>query len=129
MTFAASAVLSQQMDQVRQEALAFAKVIAAHIESVGPAGDAKLEAFVEKLDLPRGSSIVIANSRGEEQFNHLFFGRNEPVETMERTFQGVDVQGRNWTVSVGVPTVVAWGRARPNSTRTIYISGTATLIL
>jgi C4-dicarboxylate-specific signal transduction histidine kinase len=127
MTFAATGVVRQQMNQVRDEASAFAQVVAAHIEATGPEGDHALPAFLEQLPLPRGSALMIADDKGGTVRSRVFAAGE--TEQVERTFGSAAVKGRPWTVSVGIPTVVAWHRAGPNSQRTILISGVATVIL
>jgi C4-dicarboxylate-specific signal transduction histidine kinase len=129
MTFAATGVVRQQISQLREEASAFARVVAAHVEVTGPEGDATLPGFLAQLPLPRGSVVLIANDRGETEYSHRF-GASEPADQVEPTYGSpATVKGRPWTVSVSLPTVVAWHRAGPNSQRTILISGVATVIL
>jgi C4-dicarboxylate-specific signal transduction histidine kinase len=129
MTFAATAVYRGQMDQLRAEASAFAQIIAAHIEAVGPAADRDLQGFLKQLQMPSGSNVIVADETGRKIAEHEFFAPGEQPQQVERTPMPAAVRGRPLTVSVGIPTPEAWRRATPNTQRTILISGMATLIL
>jgi C4-dicarboxylate-specific signal transduction histidine kinase len=126
MTFASGAAYKAQMDQVNDEARAFARVVATHLNVSGPAGEATLNAFLKDLPLPRGSKFMLTDSSGRTLMTTDYFAGGGPEEVR---WASEEVRGRPWTVSVGVPTSLAWQRAGPNSRRTIAISGIATLIL
>lgn len=127
MTFAAGAAYKAQLDLVYAEASAFARTVAAHIDVTGPAGDVALAAFLERLPLQPGSRVMVADAEGKTIVKHSFSSQ----QVLDEVTYGASasVRGRPWTVSVGIPTSVAWERAGPNSRRTTVISGMATLIL
>jgi len=136
MTFAATQVYWDQRAQIYAEARGYARTISAYIEVTMPAGNTEIKAFVERLDLPVGSTVRIRNGTDRNDpndrtglvFEYLFseVGGPPEVETTEAFWV---VPARNWKVWVGYPNPVAWLRAQPNAKSTILISGLATLIL
>jgi C4-dicarboxylate-specific signal transduction histidine kinase len=124
MTFSTGSAYSTQLDVLRHEGEDFAKTIAAHIDNVGPAGDATLKAFLAALPLPAGGRVEIDDETGRTL--HTVPPATTLLEPMRLTAQ---VQTRPWTVRVVIPTTVASDRARLNIRNTIAISGVATIVL
>ena len=126
MTFAATFAYFDQMDLLRQEAANVATTVAAHIDNVGPAGDATLDTFLESLPLPGGSQVSVTDDKTGVKYRRPKTASNTPLEL---PVGQANVQSRPWTVSVSIPSMVAWERAKPNSQRTIAISGVVTIVL
>jgi len=131
MTFAANSALSAQFERLRQEARTFATGIAAHLDATALEDEAAWRGspFWDALPVPRGSKVTITTTGPESRtvFFRPYYG-GMASET-EPTGASVNMQTRPWIVRVALPTEVAWERARPERTRTIAISGFATLIL
>ncbi len=128
MTFATNQVYSGQMSQLYQEALGFAGTVAAHLQVSGHTSDADIRAFVSKMPLEVNSLVTIQTETGEEVFTHRFVDQGGQPD-VERTTARWPLTERKWIVSVGIPSPVAYLRARPHASTTIVISGLATLIL
>ena len=126
MVFAYGVDLRAQLDLVRDEASAFARTVAVYIDVTGPDGEASIPAFLAQLPLPPGSHIIIGDDKGATLFSQPFAAEGEGDEP---AWVPAYVKSRPWTVSVSIPTSVAWERAGANTQRTIVISGLATLIL
>jgi C4-dicarboxylate-specific signal transduction histidine kinase len=124
MAFSASSAYRDQLDVSRTDALNLARTVAAHIDNVGPAGDATLQAFLESLPLPGGGRVVVMNERNAP--THSFPRATGLLEPLAMEAQ---VRTRPWTVRVAFPTTVASDRAKINYRNTIAISGVATIVL
>ena len=126
MTFASVSSFNSQIDQAREEQEHWARTIARHLETAGDAGIPTLNQFLRGLPLPPGSSANVQTSDGIElgKFDYPpSQGPNQQNPSSE------PVAGHPWVANVGLPTSVAWQRAGPDATRTIVISGVATLVL
>ena len=126
MTFAANAAVSAQMDHLREEARTFATIIATHLDVTNPDDQAMRKAFLDALPVPWGAQVTIKSPDQTIEFRTYYSG--VPPESGP-TAATTTMRTRPWTVRVALPTSLAWDRARPERTRTIAISGFATLIL
>jgi C4-dicarboxylate-specific signal transduction histidine kinase len=125
MTWAAGAAYNDQLIQLASEAQRLATAVAAHIDQSDEPARPRLEEFLRAIPLPQGSVLTV--TEGEK-----------PIATHSRSVGGTveelikasaTVADRPWTVTVGIPTEVAWVRAGPIYRRILAISGIATLIL
>jgi C4-dicarboxylate-specific signal transduction histidine kinase len=130
LTWAAGTTYNEQLAQLRTEAQRLAVTVAAHIARADPGTDvasaAGIEAFLAEIPLDPGATVRVLDAGGRVVANRRTPPTNDLDELAESS---VSVAGRNWTVSVGLPTTLAWWRAGPIYTRTVAISGIATLIL
>jgi C4-dicarboxylate-specific signal transduction histidine kinase len=126
MAFAASAAYRAQIDLIYADAGTFARVIAAHLDAAGPSGDATIGAFLEGLPVPRGGQVQLLDGDGRVMLTHPYFAGAGPEEP---AFAAAKARTRPLTVSVGLPTSIAWQRAMSNYRATVTISGIATIIL
>ena len=125
MTFSASSAYWDQLAITREDGENLARTIAAHIDNVGPAGDATLQLFLASLPLPEGGQVVVVDDKDTpiHSFPPAARGQLEPTDSLAK------VRTRPWTVRVNIPTPVAWERAKVNFQNTIAISGVATIVL
>lgn len=124
MTFSTSSAYRAHLDVLRQEGEDLAHTVAAHIDNMGAAGDATLEAFLASLPLPIGGSVAVIDDT--KRVIHSV----PPVTGQLESFPAqATVRTRPWTVRVIIPTAVAANRARVNNRNTIMISGVATIVL
>ncbi len=124
MAFSANTAYSAQLALIRAEGENLAKTVAAHIENVGPAGDATLDSFLASLQQTEGGRVaVVDDTKGTVSSFPRVTGQLEPVAASVR------VHARPWTVHVNIPTSVAMDRARVTYRTTIAISGVATVVL
>ena len=127
MTFAANAALSAQMDHLREEARTFATVIATHLDVTDPEDQAMRRAFLDTLPVPWGAQVTIKSAdQTPIEFRPYYAG--VPPESGPGAGTAT-MRTRPWTVRVQLPTSLAWDRATPETTRTVAISGFATVIL
>ena len=127
MTFASYLAFRPQTDAIYDEAASWAQVIAVYLETTGAPADATLYPFIDGLPLPPGSEVTITDAAAKELFK-----RTSPpglTDVMQPIEGPHAVKGRPWTVSVGIPSTVAWTRSKPYTQRTIAITGFATLII
>jgi C4-dicarboxylate-specific signal transduction histidine kinase len=122
MTWAAGSTYRDQFEQLHYEALTVATAVAKHIELMEPAPRRKLSEFLAAIATADGTEIVVLDELGADVAR---IGGGD----VERVESNAQVTTRGWTVRVGIPTRVAWGRAETNYRRTIAISGIATLFL
>lgn len=125
MTWAAGTTYSDQVAQLDQEATRLASAIAAHIEETDQRDSASLSAYLSHLKFAEGAEVTIRDQRGRKVASLPTSSR----EVEERATKGVPIASLGWDVSVGIPTSVAWWRARPIYQRTIGITAIATLIM
>ena len=125
MTWAAGTTYSEQVAQLHQEANRLASVIAAHIDESGPQDAASLKAFLSHLQFAEGAQVTILDERGRTLTDHSTSAR----EVEERAYGSTAIPRLGWTVSVGIPTSVAWWRTAPIYRRTIGITAIATLVM
>ena len=126
MTIAATEALFLQTTLLDQEAEAYARVIANYIDATGPAADQTIDGFLEALPVPRGSQVIIFDAGGRPIKTKSYFSS---VDLGELRSGAATPRTRPWTVSVGMPSALAWERAGDNYRPTILISGLATIIL
>ena len=126
MIWVAGLTYKAQLDQIEADAETLARAVADHIAVAGPEGDATLETYLQTFPLPPGGRILLADSQGRTV---RAYERPSDDGPQELTFAGAGVPDRGWTVSVGLPTSIAWVRAGPNYRRIVAISGLATVIL
>ncbi|HEY7475266.1 MAG TPA: ATP-binding protein [Vicinamibacterales bacterium] len=125
MTWAAGAAYNDQLVQLSGETQRLASAVAAHIgQETDPLGQ-RFEDFLRAIPLPEGS-VVSVRDGGKEIRRHA---RQVVGSVDELAHSSAIVSGQGWTVTVGIPTEVAWLRAGPIYRRILYISGIATLIL
>src|SRR5262245_46806535 len=125
MTITATTAFNSQIDQVYKDAESYAQWIASYVDAAGPAADTQLDSFLEGLPVPPGTVVLFTNADGVTFKTHRY-----PSEGPEQTIPAAArPRTRPWTISVGVPTAVAWQRAVPVYRVTIAISGLATIIL
>jgi len=138
MTIAATSAYQTQMGFVNTEAEDLARTIAGFLdvsgggnpdsllETPGPGQASKLNEFLDTLQLTRGSNVIIADSAGRT----IFLKKNSAVNLPDEPTRGAaGLRTRPWTVSVGLPTVIAWNRAIRIYRGTVAISGVATLVI
>ena len=125
MTWAAGTTYSEQVAQLHQEANRLASAIAAHIEESGQQDPASLKAYLSRLQFAEGAEVTIIDERGSKIAVHSTSAR----EVEERAYGSTAIPRLDWTVSVGIPTSVAWWRTAPIYRRTIGITAIATLVM
>jgi C4-dicarboxylate-specific signal transduction histidine kinase len=125
MTWAAGAAYNDQLVQLASESQRFATAVAAHIDQSDELARPRLEEFLRAIPLPQGSVLTVSED-GKAVATHSR-GVGGTVEELIRA--SATVSSRPWTVTVGIPTEVAWVRAGPIYRRILAISGIATLIL
>ncbi len=125
MTWAAGAAYNDQLVQLSNEAQRLASAIAAHLDQGGFADGSGFDDFVRAIPMPDGSVVTI------EDGARLVARYSRRVgDTVEELAQASAlVSSKSWTVTVGIPTGVAWLRAGPIYRRILAISGIATFIL
>jgi C4-dicarboxylate-specific signal transduction histidine kinase len=126
MTWSAGATYQAQLGQLQKEARVLVSAIARHIEQMGPAGDAGLNAFLSALPVEEGTLVTVADDKG-----HVIakYSRRTEQNLEEITPASAKVAGRPLTVYVSISNQIAWWRAEPLYRHTIAISGIATLVL
>lgn len=125
MTWAAGAAYNDQLVQLSSEAQRIASAVAAHIDQSDLSAEPRFEEFLRAIPLPDGSVVTVAdNDRVVAKYS-----RNVGDSVEELANASAAIAGRPWTVTVGIPTEVAWIRAGPIYRRILLISGIATLIL
>ena len=123
MTWAAGAAYNDQLVQLSSEAQRIASAVAAHIDQSDTSAGPRFDEFLRAIPLPDGSVVTVAdNDRVVAKYS-----RNVGGEELANA--SAAIAGRPWTVTVGIPTEVAWVRAGPIYRRILLISGIATLIL
>jgi C4-dicarboxylate-specific signal transduction histidine kinase len=125
MIIAGGAAYRTQVDQVHGEAERFARVVAGFIDSMGPLADANLEAFLNNLPAPSGTTIVFTDETGV-RFRKFSYPPEAPDQLI---YAGATTHSRPWTIGVGMVSSLAWQRALSGYRVTIAISGLATVIL
>jgi C4-dicarboxylate-specific signal transduction histidine kinase len=126
MTWAAGTTYSDQVAQLDREASRLASAIAAHIDQTGSEDPAALREFLQKLRFADGAEVTILDARNQMVApSHATSDR----EVEEKARGSAHVPRLDWTVSVGIPTSVAWGRTEPIYRRMIGITAIATLIM
>jgi C4-dicarboxylate-specific signal transduction histidine kinase len=125
MTWAAGTTYSEQVAQLHQEANRLASAIAAHVEESGQRDPASLRAFLGHLQFAEGAEVTIIDERGRPVAVQPTSAR----EVEERAYGSTAIPRLGWTVSVGIPTSVAWWRTAPIYRRTIGITAIATLVM
>jgi C4-dicarboxylate-specific signal transduction histidine kinase len=123
MAYAASSAYQLQLRLVYAEADRFARTVAAFVD-VTSTDPVALDAFLERLPMPRGGHVLIAASDGTA-VRRREYGR----AAEEMTNAAAPVASKPWTVSVGLPTPLAWERAGRIYSGTLAISGIAALVL
>jgi C4-dicarboxylate-specific signal transduction histidine kinase len=126
MTWAAGGAYNDQLVQLSGETQRLASAVAAHLEedaSQPPGG--RFDEFLRAIPLPEGSVVTVTDG-AREITRHA---RKLTASMDELAHSSATVASRGWTVTVGIPTEVAWLRAGPIYRRILYISGIATLIL
>ena len=125
MTVAAQVAFRSQVDQVRNDAVRFAKVIADYIDTTGTAAEATLKQFVGRLPAPDGSVVTIYDADSQVKFEYHF-----PSANTEQPVSGTaNCSTRPWIIFVGLPSTIAWERAIFGYRATIAISSLATISL
>ena len=127
MTFAYTVAYRLHITHVELEAAAWAQTIAAHIDAVGPAGEARLIQFIQELALPAGSAVTAIDDHQTRLIDYR-------VPTTDQLNALTDVETaraktRPITISVYLPMTLAANRAQENYNLTLGISGFATLVL
>jgi C4-dicarboxylate-specific signal transduction histidine kinase len=126
MTWTAGTAYNDQLYQLRTEAGRLAATVAAHIDRADPADEAGLVDFLRAIPLEPGATVRVLDAVGRVVASHELPWAGEVAEFAE---VGMPVPGRALTVTVGLPTTLAWWRAGAIYRRTIAISGIATLVL
>jgi C4-dicarboxylate-specific signal transduction histidine kinase len=129
MTWAAGTTYNEQLVHLRTEAAVLAATIAAHIDRADPDADPagrELNDFLGSIPIAPGATVRVVDQTGAVVAS-LRMPASDAVD--ERAEASAAVSRVPWTVSVGLPTTLAWWRAAPIHNRTIAISGVATLIL
>jgi C4-dicarboxylate-specific signal transduction histidine kinase len=125
MTWAAGAAYNDQLVQLGNESRRLASAIAAHLDQTGEAGSPRFDEFLRAIPLPEGTTVIVTeNDRLLARYSRRV---GDTVEELSNA--SAPVAGRPWTVTVGIPTEVAWVRAGPIYRRILLISGIATFIL
>lgn len=124
-TWAYGVTYSDQVDQVRADARVLAGVIAKYIELRGSNGGSHLKEFLDSIDLAEGSGILVASSRGKVvESVRATSDEFEPAPQATAAVPGTDL-----TVSVSIPTQLAWERASSIYRVIVAITGLATLMM
>ena len=126
MTWAAGNTYRDQIDRLHDEGRTLATAIAKHIELMEPDPAARLPEYLQSIHVPQGTELTIADAGGRLIARHASAATGNIGELIPVSVQ---VRTRPWTVGVGIPTQIAWGRAAAHYRRTIAISGIATLML
>ncbi|HUF48820.1 MAG TPA: ATP-binding protein [Vicinamibacterales bacterium] len=115
-----------QLVLLGEDAYLMAATVAAHIDQhEGDDDVAGLAEFLPRIPLPAGSTLVVADETGRVVARH-----GQPTSGIEERWPGqASAATRPWTITVALPTELAWGRAMESYRRTIFISGLATLVL
>ena len=125
MTWAGLSTYSGQMQQLMLDAQAVAGAVAAHVERATADTDAQFQDYLRAIPLPDGSVVTISRRDGSRVAHH-----ESGSATGEELASGVaPILRVPWSVSVGIPTAVAYKRAGANLAVIILISGMATLVL
>ncbi len=125
MTWAAGRTYSEQVGQLHQEADRLASAIAAHITESQRTDEAALRAYLSQVQFVDGAEVSILDRAGRQIVSLSTSNR----EVEERAYGTVSIPESGWTVSVAIPTSVAWWRAGPIYRRTIGITVIATLVM
>jgi C4-dicarboxylate-specific signal transduction histidine kinase len=125
--WAAVPTYSEQLRQLGDESRLLAAAVAAHIDQAGPERDPGLDAFFARLGEPlqAGTEVSVTDATGRSVFRYVAPG----AHTEETTAVSAVAASRRWTVTLAVPTAVAWERSRIVYRRTIAITGLATLFM
>ena len=129
MTFASYLTFRPQTDAIYDEAASWAQVVATYLEATGAPADPTLYQFIDGLPLPQGSQVTVSSNVDGRTLVERTVPPGLPKETSQPIPAPFGVKGRPWTVIVGIPSSIAWTRSKPNTQRTIAISGFATLII
>jgi C4-dicarboxylate-specific signal transduction histidine kinase len=125
MSYASVTSYYSQLAQVRNDAETYATMIARHLE--GSAVDREsIMGYLNVLPLPDGSQVIVADSKGRTIASKDYKPESRGGQLIPVP---ITLAGGDLTVSVGVPTGIAWQRSGPDTRRIIAISGAATLIL
>jgi C4-dicarboxylate-specific signal transduction histidine kinase len=125
MALLAARAYRAEVSQLEGDARAAATTVAGHIEAAGLAADGSLAAFLRRMPLPEGGQITVFDAEGNE------LARRDPEQLAdtEMFWRQTAIRGGRGSVQVGLPTELAWLRARGTYQWTILVSGLATLIL
>ena len=125
MTWAYESTYFDQVEQLVLDAKAIAGAVAVHVERATTDTDAQLSDYLKAIPLPPGSVVTISRRDGSRVAQHQSGG-----PTLEELASGgAPIHREPWSVSVGIPTSVAYERAIANLSDIILISGMATLVL
>lgn len=128
MTFAANQVYYEQIGKTYREAQAAAETVAAFIEVNPPFGEVELKNFLRHIPMPNDTTVTVTDDKASLLFNYSY-PDGQRVQEIERTEAPAKVEGRPWTVHVGIPNTVANAEAVAMAGQIILISGLATVIL
>ena len=126
MTITANLAYDSQVRQVMEEAGTFAGVIAGVVDAGGPTAEANLDAFLKRFPAAPGTLVLITDGTGKAFKRHQYAGG---VPDLQPLHGSAKPTSQPWTITVAIPTDVAWRRAVPVYRVTIAISGLATIIL
>jgi len=127
MIWAANTILTQQLDQLGDEAGRLAKAVAAHIDETNGSVAADYQRYLAMIERETVAVVVIDDASG----SRLLGEPSGSLETrgIEVRSDQAEVSRLGWLVTVGLPTIVAWDRAEQIVMRIIAITGLATLML
>jgi C4-dicarboxylate-specific signal transduction histidine kinase len=127
-TWSARLTYADQVIELRRESNRLAYAVAAHLDALEPVTTvdaARLKSFLDRIPLPAGSFLTITDETGKMITSH-----NDPGPNVEEFAKESAIAGRGpWTVTVGIPTAVAWARTTLLYEQTVFITGVATLIM
>jgi C4-dicarboxylate-specific signal transduction histidine kinase len=118
---------AEQLDELIQEGTRLAMAISAHIDASPSTDDqAVVQDYLRQITILPGSRIVVS----ELVSNRLIASYPDTADDLqERKPATVPVRRRPWSVTVEVPTSVAWDRTTPIYQRTVAITAVATLFM
>jgi C4-dicarboxylate-specific signal transduction histidine kinase len=127
-TWSAALTYNEQVRELAREAGVLASTVGAFVDHGAPeAADEKasLDDFLGKIPLPSGSEVMVTDRDGT-----IVTDVSQPGATRAgRTYGTAKVARLPWTVSVGIPTAVAWTRTSPVYVRNLGLSALATLVV
>ena len=114
-----------QAQLLREDAYLIAATVVAHIDATNGDVVTSLAAFLPRVPLEDGGTIVVVGENGVEIARHGGVG----TSVGEVASASVPARTRPWRVQAELPSVLAWSRAIESYERTTFISGLATVAL
>lgn len=123
--WAGRAAYTDQVRLVSLEAERLAGAVAAHANELTADTAPSIGRFLDRLDLPSGSTVEITDKLGV----HVVSRPRSIVRAEEPAYGQAEARERGWRIMVALPTSLAWARTVPIYRRTVTITAIATLIM